>query len=186
MTHRERILATIRGEETDRIPWAPRMDLWYIALRERGTLSRQFEGLNTAAIADVLDVACHAVRADYTLPRDSNDLVLRGLGIDNHPDYPYRVELRDFSVEFQFDPDNLWSNFQTPVGEVTTHLQQTQEMKKNGISLPFVRAYAINSPDDFEAVAQIFEHLEVISTPEAYEQLRIRVSTSARTSATLP
>ena len=175
MTHRERILATIRGEQTDRIPWAPRMDLWCIALRARGTLPRQFEGLNTAAIADVLDVACHAVRADYTLPRNPNDLVLRGLGIDNHPDYPYRVELRDFSVAFQFDPDNLRSRFQTPVGEVTTHLQQTQEMKQNGISLPFVRDYAIHSPDDFEAIAQIFDHLAVIPTPEAYERFQQRV-----------
>ena len=85
MMHRQRMLATIRGEPTDQIPWAPRMDLWYIAHRTRGTLPRQFAGLNTVEIAEVLDVACHAVGADMTLPggRDSS---LRGFGIDNHQD----------------------------------------------------------------------------------------------------
>ena len=45
------------------------MDLWYIALRARQALPREFTGLHLAQIADVLDVACHASRADYTLPR---------------------------------------------------------------------------------------------------------------------
>jgi hypothetical protein len=38
MTHKQRILATIQGEATDQIPWAPRMDLWSIAHRARNTL----------------------------------------------------------------------------------------------------------------------------------------------------
>jgi hypothetical protein len=50
MNHRERMLATIRGEPTDQIPWAPRMDLWYIAQRARGTLPEKFAGLNTVEI----------------------------------------------------------------------------------------------------------------------------------------
>jgi hypothetical protein len=99
MNYHERVLATIAGQPTDRIPWTPRMDLWSIALRNRGTLPPQFEGLNTAEIADVLDVGCHAVRADYTLPHEPEDLLLRGLGVDNHPDYPFRVEVRGIATE---------------------------------------------------------------------------------------
>jgi hypothetical protein len=30
------MLCAVRGEPCGNIPWAPRMDLWYIALRERG------------------------------------------------------------------------------------------------------------------------------------------------------
>ena len=44
MTHRERMLAAIRGEPTDQLPWAPRMDLWYIAQRARGTLPKNLLG----------------------------------------------------------------------------------------------------------------------------------------------
>ena len=31
MTHRERMLAALRGEPSDRLPWIPRLDLWYSA-----------------------------------------------------------------------------------------------------------------------------------------------------------
>ena len=175
MTYREEMLAAIAGRPTARIPWAPRMDLWCIARRARGDLPAEFDGLNTAEIAAVLDVACHAVRADFTLPREPQSLVLRGLGIDNHPDFPYRVELRGLPVEFRHDAENQWTRIRAPAGEVSTHLKQTAAMTQEGISLPFVLDYAMRTPDDFEAVAQVFEHLEVIPTPEAYATFRARV-----------
>ena len=174
MTHRERMLATIQGEPTDRIPWAPRMDLWYIAQRARGTLPERFAGLNTVQIAEVLDVACHAVGADFTIP-EGRDVSLRGLGIDNHQDYPYRVELCGLPIEFNDDGENLQTLIRTPAGEVFTHLQRTAQMAREGISLPFVKSYAIKSVNDFEAIAQIFEHLKVIPTPEAYAAFKQRI-----------
>ena len=179
MTHRERMLATIRGEPTDKIPWAPRMDLWYIAQRARGTIPERFAGLNTVEIAEVLDVACHAVGADFTIPK-GRDLSLRGLGIDNHQDYPYRVEVRDLPIDSDDDGENLRTLISTPAGEVFTHLHRTAQMARDGISLAFVKSYAIKSTGGterhrYEAVAQIFEHLEVIPTPEAYSAFQRRV-----------
>ncbi len=175
MTHHERMLRTIRGEPTDQIPWAPRMDLWCIALRSRGTLPEQFAGLNTAEIADVLDVACHTTRADYTLPSRPEDEVLTGVGLGNHPDYPFRIEVRDLAVDFEHDETNLRTTIHTDAGPVTTHLQSSNDMTRDGISAHFVHSYAIQSPDDFEAVAQLFEHLEVIPQPESYAAYHERI-----------
>ncbi len=31
MTYKQRMLAVLKGEKTDQIPFCPRMDLWYIA-----------------------------------------------------------------------------------------------------------------------------------------------------------
>ena len=175
MTHRERMLAAMHGEATDQIPWAPRMDLWAISQRARGTLPQRFVDLNTAQIAEELDVACHAVRADYTLPRDPPDLALRGLGIDNHPDYPFRVELRQFPLDFHHDAGDFQTTVHTPAGVVTTRLHMTRKMAADGISLPFVEKYPICSTDDFEPLAQVFEHLEVIPKPQAYESFQRRI-----------
>ena len=175
MTHRERMLAAMRGESTDRIPWAPRMDLWCIARRAQGTLPPRFKGKNTAEIADELDTACHAVRADYTLPRDPDALALRGLGFDNHPDYPCRIELRDLPLTFHHHDGHYHSSIRTPAGEVTTRLRMTRQMAAEGISLPFVEKYPVCSVGDLEPVAQVFEHLEVIPTPEAYAAFHQRI-----------
>jgi uroporphyrinogen-III decarboxylase len=175
MTERERMLAAIRGEPTDRIPWAPRMDLWYIALRGRGSLPQRFVSLDTAGIADELGVGCHAVRADYTRPRPTADLVLRGLGLDNHPDYPFRTELRGLDCTYENDGENFRTTIRTPGGEVITQLRLSAAMARDGISLPFVEKHAIESLADFEPVAQVFEHLEVVPTPANYTAFHHRV-----------
>jgi hypothetical protein len=143
------------------------MDLWYIAQRARGTLPAEFAGLDSVGIAEVLDVACRAVGGDFTI-LGSHDTSLLGLGLDNHPDYPFRVELSALPIDCIDDGENVKTRIQTPAGEVFTHLYRDAQMTQNGISLPFVKAYAINSVEDFEAVAQVFDHLEVVPTPDAY------------------
>lgn len=174
MTHRERMLATLRGQPTDQIPWAPRMDLWYIAQRARGTLPEELLGLDIVEIAAAGDVACRAVGGDFTVP-GGHDISLLGLGLDNHPDYPFRLEVRDLPVEVTDDGQNLTTRFETAASDVVTHLYRDAGMLRNGISLPFVKDHAVNSPADFEPVAQIFDHLAVIPMPEAYAGFRERV-----------
>jgi hypothetical protein len=165
------MLAAIRGQPADQIPWAPRMDLWYIAQRARGTLPKEFAGLDIVGIAEVLDVACRAVGGDFTIT-GSHDISLLGLGLDNHPDYPFRVELRALPIDCIDDGENANACIQTQAGEVFTHLYRDAQMAQNGISLPFVKDYALNSVEDFEAAAQVFDHVEVIPTPEAHAAFR--------------
>lgn len=43
-THRERMLMTMRGKMTDRIPFVPRLDLWWIANSLGGTLPEGHKG----------------------------------------------------------------------------------------------------------------------------------------------
>ncbi len=169
------MLAAASGRGIDQVPWAPRMDLWAIALRARGTLPSGFAGLDTAGIADRLGVACHAVTCDRTIGCPSEDQVLRGLGLANHPDYPYRVELRGVDVRFEVDGASQTATFRTPRGEVRTRLRTTAEMRRNGISLPFVDSYAIRSADDLDAVGWLFEHVEIAAAPRQYARFRARI-----------
>jgi hypothetical protein len=48
-------------------------------------------------------------------------------------------------------------------------------MAARGISLPFIKKHAIASEEDFGAVGQVFEHLEIIPDPEAYRAFHTRV-----------
>ncbi|MDP2791741.1 MAG: hypothetical protein Q8O15_08320 [Rectinemataceae bacterium] len=155
------------------------MDLWYIANKVRGTLPAGFDGMNTVAIAKELGFACHAVRADYTLARPKDNLVLRGFAVDNHQDYPYRLELKNIPFTFEYDEENLRTRVNTPAGEVFTHIHQSADMGRQGISVPFIKAYPLSyplrSPDDLEAVAQVYEHIDVIPAPENYAAFKERI-----------
>ncbi|TFH38899.1 MAG: hypothetical protein E4G96_09790, partial [Chrysiogenales bacterium] len=154
------------------------MDLWYIANKAKGTLPQGFENLNTVGIARKLDFACHAVRGDYTLPKPREELILRGFGIDNHPDYPYRIELNAFPVSFKADGEGFKTVIRAPAGDLVCHIRQNAEMVKEGVSVPFVESYPIRTPDDIEAVAQVFEALEVVPMPQNYVKFRDRVGDS--------
>ena len=169
------MLNAIRGQPTEAVPWAPRMDLWYIALRARDQVPDRFEGMNTAQIADELGVACHAVRGDYTIRREPEDLALRALGIDNPPDHPFRVELGSLPCQFEHEDGEYRTLIQTTAGEVSMCFRSTKKMAVDGISLPFVEKYPICGPEDFEAVARVFEDLRVIPTPRAYENFHDRI-----------
>ena len=46
MTNRERILAILDGRLPDRIPWIPRLQIWYDANRLTGTLPDEFRDLS--------------------------------------------------------------------------------------------------------------------------------------------
>jgi hypothetical protein len=187
MNNRERMLATIRGEPTDELPWAPRMDLWAIAQGIRGTMPAAFRGKDTAEMADELGVACHAVRADYTLTtlrgRDPRDYMFRAFGIENHPDHPYRIEMNDLPVDFTYvpgdPPHGAFGTYHTvihaPAGDVESILEYTPSLARDGISQPEVIKRVLESPDDYEKIAQVYEHFEVVPTPEGYGSFHDRI-----------
>lgn len=175
MSHRQRLLAAMRGDDAGGLPWAPRMDLWQISLAARGTLPERFAGLDTAQIAAQIGVACHAVRADYTRPRPPGDVVLRGLGLDNHPDYPYRIELNGLAVDADLGAERSRTVVHAPAGDVVTDVELTAAMKAEGISLPFVRRYPIESVEDLDGVAEVFEAARVVPTPDGYRAFGERV-----------
>lgn len=175
MNHHKRMLSAMRGEPTDMLPWAPRMDLWCISQRERGLLPARFAGLSTAGIADALGVACHAVRADFTIERDPAQFLLRGFGIDNHPDSPFRVEVDGLPVHFATHDGLHETTISTSRGDVTTVLRLTAEMRRLGNSVPEVVKRPLDSPQDVDAAAEVFEHLVVIQTPAGYRAFNERI-----------
>lgn len=175
MTPRASMLAAMRGTRGGRTVFAPRMDLWAIALRARGTLPAEYDGTNTAELADAFGVGCHAVRADYTLPRDPGDLVLRGLGFDNHPDYPFRVEIEGLEVRFETTEEGFSTTVTTSSGPVDWSLAYTAEMARAGVSLPFVESYPAYDAGDLDRLAEVFEHLVVRPAPGSWERFSERV-----------
>jgi hypothetical protein len=176
LTHRARMLAAIRGEPTDMIPWAPRMDLWAIAHRARGTLPRELVGLDLAALADTFGFACRVVQADYyTRWWRTEDLALRSLGIENRPDFPFRVELVDLPLEIRVAGGSYRATFTTSAGPLVTEYELTDEMARDGAYDPHVSRRAIQGPDDLEPLAQVMEHLRVVPTPEGFAAYRDRI-----------
>ena len=175
MTYRAQMMAALTGESCESIPRAPRMDLWYIAQRERGTLPPDLVKATISDIAKKYGFACHAVRGDYTRTQAPEANKLRGIGFENHPDFPCRFELRDLPIEYSLEGEETITRIETSSGPVVFHLKFSGSMRTGGISLPFKLRYAVEEPDDLARVAELFEHLEIVPAKEAFSEFRSEI-----------
>ena len=172
MTHRERVLAAIRGEAPDRLPWAPRLEFWHRAALRGGFLPPELSGLSLEQIARRLGVGIYATIPDFTdIPEQGADAD-RCLGLHSSTSIPFDIVLHNVERHVTAHNHAMEVEYRTPAGTIRTASVYTEEMLDAGASVPWVTRQAISSPDDFEAVGYIFKNVEVRPRPERYFALR--------------
>src|SRR5574341_196325 len=165
MTHKERMLRAARGQWADRLPFAPRLDLWYNAQVSRGTLPARYRnGATTRDIADDLGVGYHAINPDFRRVRGLDDKTDRPLGIYNLFGYPFKAEFTEMERVVRAEGPVTHVEYRTPVGTATATISYTEEMRQAGASVAWVDEPVIKSAADYRVVGHIFRHLRV--TPD--------------------
>jgi methylmalonyl-CoA mutase cobalamin-binding domain/chain len=161
-THRERILAVMRGEMVDVIPFVPRLDLWWLANVSRGTLPREFEGMTPDEIARSRGWAVYHMVPNFADVSGPEDALHRSIGLFNFKQSAYRFALGGgVEVEVRDADGQHVVEYHTPRGSARTIGGLTEEMKRAGASLGWVEEHLIKEPGDYEIAAYIFENIEV-------------------------
>lgn len=174
MTNKERILAVLQGEPTDVLPFVPRLDNWFYAHEETGTLPDQYRHATLREFADDLGVGFHSIIPNFKGWRKGGygDLHV-GLGIYDLELSPWRVEFHNVGItEERNDRGEHHVVYETPKGKISTTTVYTNQMLRDGVTLYVVKEHALKSGDDYEALAYIFENAEVIPTYGAYEDYK--------------
>lgn len=174
MTNKERILATLRGEPTDALPFIPRLDNWYYAHEETNTLPSQYRHATLREFADDLGVGFHSIVPNFKGWRKGGYKNLHvGLGIYDLELTPWRVEFHNVGItEEHNDRGETHVVYDTPKGKISTTTVYTNQMLRDGITLHVVKEHALKSSDDYDALAYIFENAEVIPCYNAYNTYR--------------
>lgn len=172
MTDRGRMLAAIRGEAPDRLPWIPRLEFWHRARLRNGTLPAGLRGLSLIEIADRLGAGFYSVIPDFTACRGELDMIDRTLGIFRLDVLPYRVTLEDVDRRVLRRGRETVVEYHTPKGSIRTATVFTEEMLDGGASVPWTSEHAIRSPADFDVVEHIFSHLRVEPQLDGYLDMR--------------
>lgn len=175
MTHSERILAAIRGDTPDRLPWVPRLDFWLRAHTYLGNVPRELQGLDVVELADRLGMGVYATVPDFTNCATRDEMIDRALGIYQVPAIPYLVTMENVDRRIVSRCRETIVEYHTPLGSVRTKSVFTDEMLAAGASVGYVTEYAIQKPHDFKVVGYIFSHLNVEPRPEGLLALRQRV-----------
>lgn len=150
MTHRERFMAVINGEIPDRLPWAPRMELWYRAHNTQGTLPAKYVGKTLPQIREMLNCG-HSGRDALIYKQDYGDTV---------------------KIKTEETENRLRKTYITPVGEVEELFRVDNKAKQKGYSTTDGKAGYIvkDDPKSFEVVKYMFEHLNFSPLYDEYNK----------------
>ncbi|NUQ62662.1 MAG: hypothetical protein HUU20_09245 [Pirellulales bacterium] len=175
MNHKQRMLSVLRGEPTDRIPFFPRLDLWYRANRLAGTLPSKYRNATLMEMVDDLGWGYHAVVPEYKNVRSIDDEIHRALGIYNLAAMPIRTVLDGVDLAIRQEGDRTIAEYRTPVGTITTVTLYDEAMRKAGISIAHVERYAFQGAEDYAPLEYLFRHARAEPNYEGYRQFADRI-----------
>ena len=175
MNHKERMLRCLRGQNTDTIPWAPRLDLWYHANKRAGTLPARYRNRSLEDITEEMEVGFHAVIPDFQDLRGPEDNLDRALGISNLKTIPVKTILENIKRTVEYKGDRTTVRYQTPVGTVSTTVLFNVQMRDAGITISHVEECAVKTVENYRAVGYIFANARVEENYEGYLEYKDRV-----------
>jgi hypothetical protein len=133
MTNRQRFLAILGGRQPDRIPWIPRLSIWYTAHRNAGTLPERYRGWGLRDI--------------------ERDL---GMGTPARVGRVFAIEYEGVEVRTRQKGDmETFTEYVTPVGTISTLLRSSEVLRNKGI-LQMDVEHLVKGPGDYE----VAEYLE--------------------------
>lgn len=164
MTNKQRILMAIKGEMPDVIPFAPRLDLWYLANKTAGTLPEKYRNHTADDIARAEGWALHKINPPYQEIRKPEDNLHWALGILSYKEmvFGYRFS-PDIDIEVHRDDGRTRIVYHTPVGSASTQVAYTEEMRRSGVSSFIIEEYALKGPADYAVLGYLFENLKLES-----------------------
>jgi len=147
MTNRDRILAILDGQTPDRIPWIPRLQIWYDAACKGDTLPAEYHGMSLREVE----------RAVFggTAGRDG---------------FIYREELHGVEIRTHRVNDmETVTEYVTPAGTLSTRFRTTERLRARAIQDAQVE-FLLKRREDYRAVEYLIEHTRVAPAYDEYEQ----------------
>ena len=144
MNSRERQLAILNGEPPDRIPWAPRLDIWYNARLATGTMPAKWQGWSLRDIQH--DLGC-------------DDPAKQGQIVAVHYEGVEIVQKAEDGLTF--------TEYHTPVGSVRRASGHSETLRSQGMG-GRVQQNLLNGPADYRVWEWVMEHAVWEPTYDAY------------------
>jgi hypothetical protein len=168
MNRKQHMLAVLEGKPTARIPWVPRLDLWYRANQRAGTLLDRYRRATLVEMVDDLGWGYHAVVPNFQDLRSPEDDVHRALGILNLHTMPVHTVLDGVDYRVTRSGDRTIVEYHTPAGTLTTVTVYDDRMRAAGITISHVARYAFQGPNDYAALEYLFRHARAVPNYEGY------------------
>lgn len=142
MTERQRLLAALRFETVDRVPWAPRWDLWFNAASRDGRLPERYRGWHI-----------------YEVARDL------GFGIKGYGVRAYAEDTSAVPCTRTTAGAETVLRYDTPYGPLTQVTIETAELAAAGVRGRVMKEF-ITQRRDYAAAMYVVEHTRLLPRHE--------------------
>ena len=150
MTHKQRVLAAIKGEPTDRLPFCSRIELWYNYHVAQGTLPDRYHRVPQWELQRRLDIG---VVGYY------------GAGVDF-----YTFVHHDMRYTQTQDDRGRRVAIETPHGSLSAEWVYPAELKGSASSTVQTE-HLFKSPEDYDALLYYIKNSEPVENYEEYQDL---------------
>jgi hypothetical protein len=172
MSIRQQMRSILRGERSDRLPFAPRLDLWYAAKRWANSLPAPYRNSSLEEICRREGWGIYRLTPDFRDLYDrKDDWPWTALGIFRAAETLYSISLTDQVEMIVRDKGRrMHVTFRTAKGPLTAELELTDGMVCNGITFPHTSKKIATSADDFERLKLLFENIVLTVDAQGYER----------------
>ena len=162
------MMAAARGLIPDVIPFSPRIDLWFNSNKVRGTLPGKYRNAKNAdEIALSEGWALNKVILEF-MAYGEDAISDRALGVYRIPTQGFISNLsEDVKRKIYKNNDEFHVEYRTPVGNISGTFVLNEEMRRSGISIPWIKEHTLKTPSDCRTLGFIFENIHV---EPAYEE----------------
>ncbi len=144
MNTRERILAILNHRAPDRIPWIPRLELWYNARVKSASLPAAWAGFTLRQVEKSLRLGTPARDGHvYQIVYDGVEIITSHLGGQTITEY------------------------RTPLGTLRQVVVASHELSDQGIQ-GLMKEHFLKTSGDYRLLEWVVEHLRVVPTYDAY------------------
>lgn len=148
MTNRERILAVLENKKADRIPWAPRLEIWYSFHNAKGTLPEKYKG---RTIKEVRQLA--------------------GVANPGRESFIVKTEYKNVEITEKICGSELVKIYTTPVGTVVEKFAYTSEGKDLGVTFDLEHTeHMIKTLKDYKVVEYIVENSYFVDNFKSFKR----------------
>ena len=144
MTDRTRILTILKGEMPDRIPWIPRISLWYNARIKTGTMPSRWRNLSLREVEENL-----------------------GLGTPARQGKILETEVEDLEIVNRSEDGRDVTEYHTPEGSLRTVTHYSDTLDRQGLPGRTLE-YPLKGPKDYKVWEYIVEHTKWIPRYDEY------------------
>ena len=145
MNHRERFLAVLDGKHPDRIPFAPRLLLWYNARIATNTMPPEFEGLSQREVERKL-----------------------GLGTPARYGKVYDMRYEGVEVVERQEGGSHITEYHTPVGMIRNSVHYSEDLSRQAMG-GREEEFLLKGPEDYPVWEYIWEHTHWDPAYDEYE-----------------